>query len=37
MLALVYYHKVDGMKRTGEVSEYGDLILAKEAINGDWG
>jgi len=33
----VYFHKVDGMKSTGEVGEYGDLVIAKEARNGDWG
>jgi len=31
------YHKVDGMKSTGEVGEYGDGYVTKEAINGDLG
>jgi len=33
----VLHHKVDGMKGTGGVGEYGDGILTKEAINGDLG
>ena len=31
----VLFHKVDGMKSTGEVSEYGSGIVTKEAIIGD--